>query len=77
MKVQKFIETLTPEEKTVFYISFLAQNKSTSGRKCELDWSIERKIDKIEEIYNILKEVKKITCDSRWNGKLECERNGY
>ena len=72
MKVQKFIETLTPEEKTMFYVSFLAQNKSS--RECELDWSTK---DKIDKIYDILEEVEKITCDSSWHGKLECERKGY
>ena len=72
IKVQKFIETLTPEERMMFYISFLAQNNSSG--KCELDWSTK---DKIDKIYDILKGVKKVTCDSAWHGKLECERNGY
>ena len=62
-KVQKFLETLTPQEKIV-YIMSQNKNSSNSSKECELDSGIERKIDdiyeKVKDIDNIYKKVKDI-----------------
>ena len=67
-KVKKFVDTLTPQEKSFFLSSM---EKSSSVTECELDLATKRKID---DIYAILKEAGKIKCDSYYDGKLKCQR---
>ena len=55
-KVQKFLETLTPQEKIV-YIMSQSKSSSSSSEGCELDWSTKNKIDKIDEIYDKLEDM--------------------
>lgn len=70
VKLQKFVESLTPEERMMFAYSF-----SQSSRGNGLSSSTE---DKIDKIYDILKGLESITCDSAYSGKLECKKRlGY
>ncbi|MBQ8750615.1 MAG: hypothetical protein IJZ30_03140 [Alphaproteobacteria bacterium] len=48
IKLQKFLETLTPQERIIFVMS-QNKNSSNSSKECELDSGIERKIDDIYE----------------------------
>ena len=68
-RVQKFLETLTPQEKIIFVMS-------QSSRECELDSSVERKIDDIyEKVKDIYEKVKDIDQNlyHGWKYKIDCE----
>ncbi len=68
IKLQKFLETLTPQERIIFVMS-QNKNSSNSSKECELDSGIERKID------DIYKKVKDID-DNLFYGmyyKIKCE----
>ena len=63
VKLQKFMETLTPQEQIIFVMS-QTKNTSTSSKEYELDGNIE---DKINEIYNKVKEI-----DSHISYGIDC-----
>ena len=78
IKLQKFLETLTPQEKIVYIMSQSKSSSSSSG-ECELDSGIERKIDdiyeKVKDIDNIYKKVKDIDDNLSYGMfyKIKCE----
>ena len=67
-KVQKFLETLTPQEKIIFVMS-QTKSSSSSSRECELDSSVERKID---DIYEKVKDIDQ-NLYYGWKYKIDCE----
>lgn len=56
IKLQKFLETLTPQERIIFVMS-QSKSSSNSSKECELDWNTKNKLDKIEDIYDKLEEM--------------------
>ena len=77
VKLQKFLETLTPQERIIFIMS-QSKSSSNSSKECELDSSTKNKIDKIDKIDKIYDKLEDMDRRLR-NGSysLDCDCNCY